>query len=136
MKFKGVDYYNIEELLSEDERIVRNTARDFLEKEFRPLIKDSFNLEKSLNWRYLAPKLGELGFIGSIFPLECGGGGTNYTTYGIISQEAERIDSVVGGFIREQTALVMYPIWYYGSEEQKRKWLPFIARGEKIGCFG
>jgi len=136
MKFRGVDYFKIDELLTEDEKMTRDTVRNYMEEQFVPLVADAFHNEKSLDWRKLAPKMGELGLIGCVLPPEYGGGGTNYTTYGIISQECERVDCVVGGYVREETGLVMYPIWQYGSEEQKKKYLPAVARGEKIGCFG
>ncbi|MGD1118824.1 MAG: acyl-CoA dehydrogenase family protein [Dehalococcoidales bacterium] len=135
MKFIGVDYYNIDELFSDEEKIIRNTVREFVEQ-LKPLVTEAFHFERPLEWRKLGPKMGELGFIGSIIPQEYGGAGTNYMSFGIISRECERIDSAVGGFIREETGLVMYPIWQYGSEEQKRKLLPLLANGEKIGCFG
>jgi glutaryl-CoA dehydrogenase len=136
MKFRGVDYYQLEELFSEDEKMTRNLVRDFMEDALKPLVTNAFHNETPLNWRELAPKMGELGLIGPIIPSEYKCAGSNYTTFGIISQEAERVDSVVSGFIREETALVMYPLWQYGSEEQKQKWLPLIANGQKIGCFG
>jgi glutaryl-CoA dehydrogenase len=135
VKFRGVDYYNMDELLSDEEKIIRTTAREFVEQ-LKPLVTKAFHFERPLDWRKLGPKMGDLGFIGSIIPQEYGGGGTNYTSLGIISRECERIDSAVGGFIREETGLVMYPIWQYGSEEQKRKLLPLLAKGEMIGCFG
>jgi len=136
MKFRGVDYYNIDELLSDDEKMTRNLAREFLGKEVEPLVADAFHQEKPLNMQELAPKMGEPGLIGVFIPREYGGTGTNYVSFGLISQEAERVDSAVGSFIRVQSGLVMYPIWQFGSEEQKKKWLPLIAKGEKIGCFG
>jgi len=134
--FKGIDYYNIDDLLSEDEKMTRNLVREFSEKEILPLVADAFHQEKPLNMAEIAPKMGELGMIGAFIPREEGGVGTNYVTFGLISQETERIDSAYGGFVRVQTGLIMYPIWQFGSEEQKRKWLPLIASGQKIGCFG
>jgi glutaryl-CoA dehydrogenase len=136
MKFKGVDYYRIDDLLSEEEKMTRNLVREFLEKEFEPLIVDAFHQEEPLNMSELAPKLGELGLIGAFIPREYGGAGTNYVSFGLICQEVERVDSALRSFIAVQSALVMYPLWQYGSEEQKQKWLPLLARGEKIGCFG
>lgn len=136
MKFQGVDYYNIDELLSEEEKMTQNLARDFFEKEVQPLVADAFHQEKPLNMEELAPKMGELGMLGAFIPKEDGGAGANYMSFGLISQEAERIDSALGGFIRVQTGLIMYPIWRFGSVDQKEKWLPLIAKGEKIGCFG
>jgi glutaryl-CoA dehydrogenase len=136
MKFKGVDYYQIDELLSEEEKMTRNLAREFLENEFEPLIADAFHKEEPLDMQKLAPKMGELGLIGPFIPREYGGAETNYVTFGLICQEMERVDSALRSFVAVQSGLVMYPIWRYGSEEQRRRWLPALARGEKIGCFG
>lgn len=86
--------------------------------------------------REIAPRLGEMGIIGSIFPREYGGAGVNYVTAGLIAQELERVDSTLRSFVEVNKGLVMYPIWKYGSEEQKRKWLPLIAKGRAIACFG
>ena len=136
MKFKGVDYYNIDELLSEEEKMTRNLVREFLENEVEPLVADAFHQEKPLDMEELAPKMGELGMIGAFIPEEYGGAGTNYVSFGLMCQESERVDSAVRSFIGVQSGLIMYSIWQFGSEEQKRKWLPLIAKGEKIGCFG
>jgi glutaryl-CoA dehydrogenase len=137
VKFQSVDYYDINSLLSEEEKMVKRMARDFIEKEIdKSLVINAFHEEKPLDMKKLAPRMGELGLIGSIIPELYGGPGTNYVSYGFISQELERVDCALGGFIRVQTGLIMYPIWKFGSEEQKRKWLPQIAIGHKIGCFG
>ena len=136
MKFQGVDYFNMDDLLTDEEKMARNLARDFFEKEVEPLVADAFHQEKPPNMAELAPRMGELGMIGCTIPREDGGGGTSYLTYGMISQEADRVDSGIGSFIRVETGLVMYPIWRFGSTEQKEKWLPSIAQGRKIGCFG
>lgn len=136
MKFKGVDYYNIDELFSDEEKMTRNLVREFLEKEVEPLIADAFHQEKPLNMEEIAPKMGELGIIGACIPREYGGEGANYITFGLICQEVERVDSALRSFIAVQYGLVEYAILRFGSEEQKQKWLPLIARGEKIGCFG
>ena len=136
MKFQGVDCYNIDELLSEEEKMTRTLIREFLEKEVEPLVADAFHQEKPLNMEELAPKMGELGMIGAFIPEEYGGAGTNYVSLGLMCQESERVDSAIRGFIEVQSGLVMYPIWQFGSEEQKQKWLPPIAKGKKIGCFG
>ncbi|MFC2058566.1 acyl-CoA dehydrogenase family protein [Chloroflexota bacterium] len=136
MKFKGVDYYNIDELLSNEERMTRDLVRGFLESEVEPLIADAFQEEKPLSVHELAPKMGDLGIIGSFIPKEYGGAGTNYMLFGLICQELERVDSAVRSIVAVQSGLVIYPIWKYGSEEQKRKWLPLIIKGGKIGCFG
>ena len=136
MKFQGVDFYDIDELLSNEEKMTRNLVREFLEKEVAPLVTDAFHQEKPVNMEKLAPRMGELGMIGAFIPEEYGGAGTSYVTFGLMCQEAERIDSAVRGFIGVQSGLVMYPIWRFGSEAQKQKWLPAVARGKKIGCFG
>jgi glutaryl-CoA dehydrogenase len=136
MKFKGVDYYNIDELLSDEEKMTRNLVREFLEKEVEPLVADAFHQEKPLNMKEIAPKMGKLGIISACIPREYGGEGANYVTFGLICQEVERVDSALRSFIAVQYGLVGYAILRFGSEEQKQKWLPLIARGEKIGCFG
>jgi len=119
LKFKGVDYYNIEELLSDEEIMIRNTVREFLEKEVEPLVADAFHQEKPLNMQELAPKMGELSMIGAFIPEEYGGAGANYMSFGLMCQEAERVDSAVRGFIGVQSGLVMYPIWQFGSKPSK-----------------
>ncbi|MFC2033305.1 acyl-CoA dehydrogenase family protein [Chloroflexota bacterium] len=134
--FQGVDYYNIDDLLTEEEKMTRNLVRDFCEKEIKPLVVTAFHEERPLEMKELAPKMGKLGMIGAFLPQEYGCMGTNHVSFGLICQEAERVDSALRGFIAVQTGLVMFPIWQYGSEEQKRKWLPQLAMGEKIGCFG
>jgi len=136
MKFQGVDFYNIDELLSDEEKMTRNLVREFLGKEVASLVTDAFHQEKPINMEKLAPRMGELSMIGAFIPEEYGGAGTSYVTFGLMCQEAERIDSAVRGFIAVQSGLVMYPIWRFGSEEQKQKWLPAVARGKKVGCFG
>ncbi|MDY6917229.1 MAG: acyl-CoA dehydrogenase family protein [Chloroflexota bacterium] len=136
MKFVGVDYYNIDDLLSDEEKMTRNAVRDFLEREIEPLVVDAFHREQPLNLHQLAPKMGELGLIGPTIPKEYGAAGTNHTTFGLICQELERVDSSLRSYVGVQSGLVMYPIWQYGSEGQKMKWLPRLARGEAIGCFG
>ena len=136
MKFQGVDYYQIDELLSEEEKMTRTLVREFLENEMEPLVVDAFHEEKPLDLGVIAPRMGELGMIGAFLPEEYGCAGANYVTFGLICQEVERVDSALRTFIAVESALVMYPIWRYGSEEQKRKWLPLVARGEKIGCYG
>jgi glutaryl-CoA dehydrogenase len=136
MKFQGVDYYQIDALLSEEEKMTRNLVREFLEKEIEPLVVEAFHQEKPLKMEELAPRMGELGMIGAFLPEEYGCAGTNYVTFGLMCQEVERVDSALRTFIAVESGLVMYPIWRFGSEEQKRKWLPLLARGEVIGCFG
>jgi len=136
MKFQGVDYYGVEELLSEEEKMTRTLVREFLENEVESLVASAFHEEKPLDLGQIAPKMGALGMIGAFLPEEYGCPGANYVTFGLICQEVERVDSALRTFIAVESGLVMYPIWRYGSEEQKKKWLPLLARGEKIGCYG
>ncbi len=136
MAFRGVDYYNLDELLSDEEKILRDSIRKFLEKEVEPLIVNAFDQEKPLNMRELAPKMGKLGLIGVLIPEEYGGSGGSYIDFGLLCQEMERADSSLRSYIAVESGLVMYAIWQFGSEEQKRKWLPAVASGDKIACFG
>jgi glutaryl-CoA dehydrogenase len=136
MRFQGVDYYQIDELLSTEEKMTRTLVREFLEKEVEPLVADSFHGEEPLDMKELAPKMGELGMIGAPLPEEYGGTGANYVTFGLICQEVERVDTALRSFIAVSFGLVEYAIWRFVSEEQKHKWLPAIALGQKIGCFG
>ena len=136
MSFKGVDYYKIDDLLSDDEKMVRNLTREFMEKEVEPFIVKSWDREEPLNIRELAPKMGKLGLLGATLPEKYGCPEISYVASGLICQEIERVDSALRSFKEVTSGLVMYPIWQFGSEEQKDKWLPLLARGEKIGCFG
>lgn len=133
-KFKGVDYYNIESLFSEEEILVRNSVREFVEDEVIPIIEKHYR-EGTFPFD-LVPKLGELGVFGLTLPQEYGCAGLNNVAYGLVMQELERGDSGVRSFASVQSGLVMYPIFTFGSEEQKKKWLPKLASGEMIGCFG
>ena len=132
--FRGTDYYDIEELLSEEERLVRDTARSFVESEYLPVVTEHFR--KGTFPVSLARKVGELGFFGSNLPVEFGCAGLNNVAYGLINQELERGDSGLRSFVSVQSGLVMYPIYAFGSDEQKRHWLPRLAAGEALGCFG
>src|SRR5438477_1843107 len=132
-KFRGVDYYGMEDLLSEEERMVRDAIRDWVEAEFLPIVAEhhragTFPVD-------LIPKLGELGVFGATLK-GYGCAGLNNVAYGLIMQELERGDSGLRSAASVQSALVMYPIYTYGSDAQKEKWLPEMARGAKIGCFG
>ena len=135
MPFQGVDYYNIDAILTDEEKILRHSVREFLE-EVEPKIIGAFDKEEPIDMKELAPKMGGLGIIGPFVPTEYGGSGASYMDFGLICQEVERVDSSLRSYIAVQSGLVMYPIWQFGSEEQKRKYLPALARGEKIGCFG
>lgn len=132
-RFPGVDYLLTDSLLSEQEALVRQTARQFVDDEAVPLMRDAFNRAEFP--RYLIPKMAELGFFGA--NLEgYGCAGLSNVEYGLIMQELERADSGLRSFVSVQGALVMYPIYTYGSEEQKSHWLPQLQSGQAIGCFG
>ena len=136
MAFRWLDYYEIDELFSEEEKMTRSVVRQFMEQEIKPHIVSAFHQEKPLNVREMALGMGGLGIIGAFVPRQYGAAGTNYVTYGLICQEAERADSALRSFIAVESALVMYPILRFGSEAQRRRWLPPMAKGEVIGCFG
>jgi glutaryl-CoA dehydrogenase len=133
MAFRGVDYFSVDSLFSEEELMVRQTARRFAEERILPLIRDCYR-----DARFpidLVPEMAELGFLGA--NLEgYGCAGMSNVEYGLVMQELERIDSGVRSFVSVQGALVMYPIYTYGSDEQKQRWLPALQSGKAIGCFG
>lgn len=133
-KFIGVDYFNIDSLLSEEELMIRDTVRDFVSEEVIPIIEE-YNRESKFP-QQLVPKMAEMGLFGPTLPAKYGCAELNNVAYGLIMQELERGDSGIRSFASVQSALVMYPIFTFGSEEQKDKWLPSLAKGEKIGCFG
>ena len=132
--FKGLDYMNIESLLSEDELMIRNTVREFVSDEIIPII-EKHNREGKFPMQ-LVGKMAELGLFGPTLPQKYGCAELNNVAYGLIMQELERGDSGIRSFASVQGALVMYPIFTFGSEEQKNYWLPLLNKGEKIGCFG
>lgn len=132
--FVGVDYFNIELLLSREEILVRDTVRDFVSQEIIPII-EKYNRESKFPLE-LIPRMASLGIFGPTLPQNYGGAEMNNVAYGLVMQELERGDSGIRSFASVQSALVMYPIFTFGSEEQKEKWLPLLAKGEKIGCFG
>jgi len=134
MAFQGVDFYDVASLLGQDERAVRDTVRRWVEDKVLPIIGDHY-LEGKFPLS-LVPEMGELGLFGSNLPAEYGCAELNNVSYGLIMQELERGDSGVRSFASVQGALVMYPIYTFGSEDQKRYWLPQMASGEVIGCFG
>lgn len=132
--YKGVDYFNIDALLSEEEKMIRDTTRDFVTNEVIPIIEHH---NQAMTFpKDLIPKMAELGFFGPTLPAEYGGLEINNVAYGLMMTELERGDSGLRSFASVQSGLVMYPIFAYGSEEQKKKWLPSLAKAEKIGCFG
>lgn len=129
-----LDYFQVLDALSSEDRQVQSAARDFMEAEVRPNIAGWW--EDGVFPRDIVPKLGEMGFLGANLPREYGAGGINNVAYGLIMYELERADSGFRSFASVQGALVMYPIYRYGSEEQKRQYLPKLASGEIVGCFG
>ena len=133
-KFNGVDYFNIKSLLSEEEIMIRDLVREFVSDEVIPII-EKYNREGKFPLQ-LVPKMAEIGLFGSTLPAKYGGAEMNNVAYGLVMQELERGDSGIRSFASVQSALVMYPIFTFGSEEHKEKWLPQLAKGEKIGCFG
>lgn len=134
MKYIGPDFYNITDLLTEEELAIQKTAHDFVKKEFMPIIQEHFR--EGTFPTSIIPRLGEIGVFGPAFPEEFGGAGVSNVAYGLLMQELERGDSGLRSFASVQGGLVMYPIWKYGSDEQKEQWLHKLARGEAIGCFG
>ncbi len=129
-----LDFYNIDSVLSEDERAVRDSVRRFVDERVIPIIGNCY-----VEGRFpkeLIPEMAELGVFGANLPEEYGCAGLNNVAYGLIMQELERGDSGVRSFASVQGALAMYPIYAFGSEEQRKKWLPRMAKGEVIGCFG
>ncbi len=132
-KFKGVDFLGFDNLLSEDERMARDTARQFIEDNLIPIIEECNRAGRFP--RELVPQMGQLGFFGAnLHGYGCAG--MSNVEYGLVMQEFERGDSGVRSFVSVQSALVMYPIFTFGSDEQKDYWLPQMATGEKLGCFG
>jgi len=132
--FQGVDYYDIDGLLSEEERLVRDTIREFVSDKVIPII-EKHNRECTFPM-HLIPEMATLGIFGATLPAKYGCAEMNNVAYGLVMQELERGDSAIRSFASVQSALVMYPIYTFGSEEQKDYWLPKLATGEKIGCFG
>ncbi|TAL70042.1 MAG: acyl-CoA dehydrogenase [Bacteroidetes bacterium] len=134
MAYNAIDYYNIEELLSDEEKLIMYSVREFVENEVLPIIGEHYL--KGTFPSELIPKMSGLGLLGITIPPEYGGAGASYTGYGLAMMELERGDSAIRSFASVQNSLVMYPIYTYGTEGQKNKWLPKLASGEAIGCFG
>ncbi len=134
MPFQGVDFYDVDSLLNEEERAVRDTVRRWVDDEVMPIIGDHY-----IEGRFptqLVPQMAELGLFGANLPAKYECAELNNVAYGLIMQELERGDSGIRSFASVQGALCMYPIYAFGSEEQKQQWLPRMAKGEVIGCFG
>ncbi len=133
-QFVSPDYVLLDELLTEEQQLIRETVRAYVKKEISPIIETY--AQNAAFPEYIVKQLGELGCFGPTIPAEYGGGGLDYISYGLMMQELERGDSGVRSTASVQGSLVMYPIYTYGSEEQKKKFLPKLASGEWLGCFG
>ncbi len=132
--FEAPDYYNLDELLSDEHKLVRDSAREWVKREVSPIIEDY--AQKAEFPMQIIKGLAEIGAFGSYIPEEYGGAGLDQISYGLIMQELERGDSGIRSTASVQSSLVMYPIWKYGTEAQRQKYLPKLASGEWIGCFG
>src|SRR6059036_3611342 len=133
-RFTGVDFYDIDSLLTEEERQIRDHVRGWVEDRYLPLIEKAY--EEGFFPNEVIPEIAEMGLLGATLPEKYGAAGVNATAYGLAMQELERGDSGLRSFASVQGALAMYPIFAFGSDEQKRRWLPKMASGEVIGCFG
>ena len=132
--FEGADFYDLNELLTDEHRMIQDSVREFVKREISPIIEDC--CQKNYFPSYLLPKFGELGAFGPTIPTEYGGGGMDYISYGLIMQEIERGDSGMRSTVSVQSSLVMYPIYAFGNEAQRFKYLPGLASGKLLGCFG
>jgi glutaryl-CoA dehydrogenase len=133
-QFEGVDFLDLDDLLTEEQKLIRSSIRDFVKKEISPYIED---WAQKAHFPYeIVKKFGEVGAFGPQLPEEYGCGGLDYISYGLIMQEIERGDSGMRSTASVQGSLVMYPIYKFGSEEQRKKYLPKLAAGELLGCFG
>ncbi len=134
MALSPYDLFDIRSLLSEEERAVQDTVARFTDERVRPIIGDAFDQARFP--KELVPEIAALGLLGSSLPEQYGGGGLNSVSYGLICQELERGDSGIRSFVSVQSSLCMYPIFAYGTEEQRTRWLPDMAAAKVIGCFG
>lgn len=132
--FQSPDYFQLDDLLTEEQKMVRESVRAYVKKEISPIIEDY--AQKAEFPQQIVRQLGELGCFGPTVPVEYGGGGLDYISYGLMMQELERGDSGVRSTASVQGSLVMFPIYAYGSEAQRHKYLPKLASGEWLGCFG
>ncbi len=132
--FQSPDYFHVDELLTEEHRMIRDAVRNYVKKEISPIIEDY--AQRAEFPVQIVKQLGELGCFGPTVPVEYGGSGLDYISYGLMMQELERGDSGVRSTASVQGSLVMFPVLAYGSEEQKQKYLPKLASGEWLGCFG
>ena len=132
--FQAPDYYNLDELLTEEHKLIRNSARDWVKKSVSPIIEEFAQKAKFPD--QLIKGLADIGAFGPYIPEEYGGAGLDHISYGLLMQEIERGDSGIRSTASVQSSLVMFPIWKYGSEDQKKKYLPKLASGKFMGCFG
>src|SRR6476619_4008342 len=132
--FQSPDYFQLDELLTEEHKLIRETVRSYVKKEISPIIEEY--AQKAEFPQQIVKQLGDLGCFGPTIPESYGGGGLDYISYGLMMQELERGDSGVRSTASVQGSLVMFPIYEYGSEEQRKKYLPNLASGEWMGCFG
>ncbi len=132
--FEAPDYYNLDELLTDEHKLVRNAAREWVKREISPIIEDYAQRAKFP--KQIINGLADIGAFGPYIPMEYGGAGLDQISYGLIMQEIERGDSGIRSTASVQSSLVMYPIWKYGNEAQRQKYLPKLASGEWMGCFG
>ncbi len=134
MAYQGVDYYHLDELLTDEEKLIRDSVREWVNSKVIPIIEEHFR--NATFPQHLFGEMAELGLFGPTLPEEYGGAGIGDVAYGLAMQELERGDSGLRSCASVQSALVMYPIYTFGSEQQKKNWLPLLARGEKVGAFG
>ena len=132
--FESPDFLMLDELLTEEHKLIRQSIRDFVKKEISPIIEDA--CQKAYFPEYLVKKFGDVGAFGPTIPHQYGGGGMDYISYGLIMQEIERGDSGMRSTVSVQSSLVMYPIYKFGNEEQRNRFLPGLAAGDLLGCFG
>src|SRR5690349_8538900 len=132
--FQSPDYFQVDELLTDEQKLIRESVRNYVKKEISPIIEDY--AQQATFPQHIVKQLGDLGCFGPTIPADYGGGGLDYISYGLMMQELERGDSGVRSTASVQGSLVMHPIYAYGNEEQRRKYLPKLASGEWLGCFG
>ena len=132
--FQCPDYFNVDELLTEEHKLIRESVRNYVKKEISPIIEEY--AQRAEFPQQIVKQLGDLGCFGPTVPEQYGGGGLDYISYGLMMQELERGDSGVRSTASVQGSLVMFPIYQYGNEEQRHKYLPKLASGEWLGCFG
>ena len=134
LPFQWDDPFRLQEQLSADERMIADAAREYCQGRLAPRVVEAFRHEKTD--ANIFKEMGELGLLGVTIPEQYGGAGLNYVSYGLVAREVERVDSGFRSMLSVQSSLVMVPIFEFGSEAQKQKYLPKLARGEWIGCFG